>query len=460
MGKNNTPLEAEGKKPAAKLTKSQLIKKQQRKRKLNKIISIGVCILLAAALIASVVAFSMSITPSLKSTVSVKSKYYNLDNSVVAYYLFSNYNTYCNQYSDYLTLMGLDTSKSLKAQEITDGVTWFDSFLNSTKNSLKQLIALASAAKDDGLEIDEDDKTTINNTLAEIEYYAKLYNYTLDNYIAAIFTEGVDQESVRQATELTLLAQKYSNNLIASYKYTTEDYDKYLSEHPEKLITADYIYYTFKAEIEEGADEEAVKAAMEKAKAEADDLAKATDVDSFKQKLYDILLAAHDESHEHDEDNTLEDEINTSVEKYVSSMSYSVEEDEGKWLFDSERKTNDVNVFEDTENNSYSVVMVVEPAHKDESNTLKVRHILFTADEYGSDEEAKAKAEEVLEEFKNGNATEESFAELAKKYSEDTGSKDNGGLIDQMIKGSTVDEFDEWCFNEERKNGDVEIVKT
>ena len=39
MDKNNTPLEAEGKKPAAKLTKSQLIKKQQRKRKLNKIIA-------------------------------------------------------------------------------------------------------------------------------------------------------------------------------------------------------------------------------------------------------------------------------------------------------------------------------------------------------------------------------------------------------------------------------------
>ncbi len=54
--------------------------------------------------------------------------------------------------------------------------------------------------------------------------------------------------------------------------------------------------------------------------------------------------------------------------------------------------------------------------------------MLLTADRYGSDEAAKAKAEELLEEWKNGDATEESFAELAGAWLEDGGSSLNGGL--------------------------------
>lgn len=53
--------------------------------------------------------------------------------------------------------------------------------------------------------------------------------------------------------------------------------------------------------------------------------------------------------------------------------------------------------------------------------------------------------------------TEDSFAELAKDYSEDTGSAENGGLYDTVYKGATVEEFDKFCF-EGHKKGDTAIV--
>ncbi len=102
---------------------------------------------------------------------------------------------------------------------------------------------------------------------------------------------------------------------------------------------------------------------------------------------------------------------------------------------------------------------------KEQYPTVAVRHILVkaVADENGeytdeAKEAAKAKAEEIYQEWKDGDATEESFAALAEQYSEDTGSNTNGGLYDAVLKGQMVEEFDAFCFDESRQSGDTAIV--
>ncbi len=56
--------------------------------------------------------------------------------------------------------------------------------------------------------------------------------------------------------------------------------------------------------------------------------------------------------------------------------------------------------------------------------------------------------------------TEERFAELAKKYTDDRGSEYLGGLYENIEKGEMVEEFEEWCYDTSRKAGDVDIIKT
>ena len=63
------------------------------------------------------------------------------------------------------------------------------------------------------------------------------------------------------------------------------------------------------------------------------------------------------------------------------------------------------------------------------------------------------------------NATEENFAELANNYSADTSSTTasetgDGGLYEDIAKGSMVDNFDAWIYDETRVAGDVGIVQT
>ena len=109
---------------------------------------------------------------------------------------------------------------------------------------------------------------------------------------------------------------------------------------------------------------------------------------------------------------------------------------------------------------------------KGEDRFVDVRHILIspeggTADESGetvySEEEwaaAEKKANEVMNEWLTKHPDEDGFGVMAETYTQDPGSATNGGLYEDVQQGDMVPEFDAWCFDENRKPGDVEAVHT
>ena len=111
------------------------------------------------------------------------------------------------------------------------------------------------------------------------------------------------------------------------------------------------------------------------------------------------------------------------------------------------------------------MVYIVEAAHRDASETVDVRHILFKVDSEAEDQakakaDAKKKAEDALSEWQKGDKTEESFAALATEKTEDTGSQSTGGLYERVYKGQMVKAFENWCFDAARKAGDTGIVES
>jgi peptidyl-prolyl cis-trans isomerase D len=78
-------------------------------------------------------------------------------------------------------------------------------------------------------------------------------------------------------------------------------------------------------------------------------------------------------------------------------------------------------------------------------NRVHVEHILFMTVSKTTDaeiEEVRKKAEDVLKQVKKGGK----FEDLAKKYSEDPGSKDKGGDLSWITQGQTVPEFEKTAF--------------
>jgi protein-export membrane protein SecD len=65
--------------------------------------------------------------------------------------------------------------------------------------------------------------------------------------------------------------------------------------------------------------------------------------------------------------------------------------------------------------------------------------------------ESRKKAQEILDRAKKG----ENFQDLAKEFSQDPGSKDKGGDLDFVKKGSFVPEFDKILFESNLKDGEI-----
>lgn len=109
---------------------------------------------------------------------------------------------------------------------------------------------------------------------------------------------------------------------------------------------------------------------------------------------------------------------------------------------------------------------------KNDDKYVDVRHILVmptggtTADDgtttYSEEEweACRASAQAILDEWKAGDATEDSFAALANERSEDGGSNTNGGLYENVYVGQMVEPFEDWCFDESRQYGDTGLVQT
>ena len=90
-------------------------------------------------------------------------------------------------------------------------------------------------------------------------------------------------------------------------------------------------------------------------------------------------------------------------------------------------------------------------------NRVHVEHILFmTVGKPDAEvDEIKKKAEDVLKQVKKGAK----FEDLAKKYSEDPGTKDKGGDLGFIVQGQTVPEFEKVAFS--LQPGSVsDLVKT
>ena len=110
--------------------------------------------------------------------------------------------------------------------------------------------------------------------------------------------------------------------------------------------------------------------------------------------------------------------------------------------------------------------------YKDGSISVDFRHLMIYPEGgtmyadgkiYYTDEAwdvCEGEAQAILARWRAGERTEESFIELVKSYSEDTSTKNSGGMYADTLKGDMLTNVDTWLFDASRKPGDVELIKT
>ena len=412
---------------------------------------------------------------------------HDVQRSEYEYYYYSGINNLYAYYGNYLSYMGLDLSKPLDEQAYMENMTWKDYFDQQAVSQLKQVYALTDAAEAAGFEYDA--SADVDDFAESIETGAANANMRAADYLKSSYGTLATMDKVKAYVEKSSIATAYYNSIEDATEITDEEVSDYYDENKDNYDSVDYLACKIAADMPEtetvAAEEttapetetgetetlsEEEKAAQEAEKKAAEEAA----MTAAKEKADEMLEQISDES---SFENLYADyATDTAVElrKTNAKKSSISPTGVGQWLFDSARQAGDTTVIEDTTGNAYYVVYFID-RYLDHAKTVDVRHILIrssaeTTDEMTDEEkataeenakaEAKQKAEDIYAEWKNGDATEDSFAALAEANSEDTGSNTNGGLYEAVTKGQMAASFNDWIFDDARKPGDTEIVET
>lgn len=393
------------------------------------------------------------------------------------------YSEYESNTDSYLQVMGLDTSKPLnkQVQDQQTGLTWDQHFVNEAIKQAKSDFALCDLAKAENFTLPEEKQTELDNIVKNIETYAMLYGYSNSSqYLRASYGYGADAESYAEYLERGALADAYAEAHLESITYDDAQIREYESGKADNynsytyasvyLSQSDFIKGGTKGEngIMTYSDEEK-EAARAAVKAAAEDLATATTVEELKEKLKALELNEGSTATV----NEKKDEIHTAINGTLN-----------KWLADTARQEGDIEAIpnsstskndageEVTVTNGYYVALF-QNRNDNTDKLANVRHLLVKFTGGTKDEEsnetvyseaekaaAKEKAEEYLKKWLDGEATEESFIELVKEYSDDT-SASTGGLFEDIHRESEyVPEFLDWSISADRKTGDAEVIET
>ena len=410
-------------------------------------------------------------------TISNGDEKYKVKVDTYNFYFATQYNNISSQQSAYsqygmsLDQVGLnvDLTKTLASQTYTDEdnktMSWAehmnDLVVEAIENTYTYYLAAVKANDGKDPEITDEQKEELKELINNYKEQANKYGYTVSGYLVKAMGKGVTEEVFTREVTRQYIAQNYQQSLTdaGEREYTAKDIKAYKDENLEALQTVD-------VRIFECSNEDDAKAFKKALNADGSNFAQLCskyaesdfDKEAYKDDAYSTVIGA--------------------TRQLLQSGTYAIgtpEEHEHKegdeeehsypgldWLFSKDRKAGDS--YQD----STTVVSVIAPVSLSDRKTVNVRHILVQPDSEASDQTtadtkkwktAYDQAKAVLDKYNKGEKTEEAFGELAKEYSMD-GSKDSGGLYENVYTGQMVNAFSTWCFDNSRKAGDTAIVKT
>ena len=356
-------------------------------------------------------------------------------------------NNYITQYGSYLTYFGLDTSKDLSTQMYSDTLTWQDYFEQNAVESLKQNKALMAEAKAAGFTYDTTDEY---NTFKEtIKTSAASAGISEKEYVRSIYGSYATMGRIEEYVKNDMVMNAYYQKLQEDNAPSDDEIQSYYEENKATYDSVDYRLTTIEADLPteptELADPVEETAADTTGTTDGTAATDSTQDTAYQPSDAEIAKAMEDAKVLADDaEQTVAKDGEAHENEQKSSVNYLISD----WLFDDARKAGDTTVI--TNDNSHCYYAgAFERRYLDETPSADVRVIIPTEDKTG---------EEILEEWKSGAATEDSFAELCKKYTQDTSAVENGGLFEQVTKTGMTEELSNWIFDNSRQAGDTVAI--
>lgn len=494
-------------KKAAYMTERQIAEAKEAKK--LKIYTITFWVVLA--LCVSIVLGTFAVNPVkdvlYKNTHAVTIGEHELTSVEFNYFYIDAINNYCNKYSSYISyILSFTTPLSSQMYDKTNNITWADAFVTMATNNVKSTYALYDEAVKNGHKLSEEEQADIDTMFDNLAANVKKYGYSsVKSYLKDVYGNGAELESYRRYYEINALADSYYNAYADSLEYDDAAMREYETGKAYEFNSYTYAsyYINYKSYLETKKDEdgkviantdEEIAAAREAAKKAAEDLAaiKFENLDDFDKAIQalpfnkevkdagctrseDILYSSVNTLFrdwligkvEEEKETKTGDEESTDDEKDDEEATFETRTEGDMTVIANTTKDSDGN---ETVNGYY--VLRFGSVNDNIFKLKDVRHLLvaFEGGKYNSTtgemtytdaekEAAKKAAQELLDQWKAGEMTEDSFAELANKESDD-GDGTTGGLYEKVYPGQMVESFEDWCYDTSRKPGDVELVES
>ena len=426
--------------------KVQKRKEEKEKEKKEERISTAVGIVFLVALVCLVASFPIRTYLATHETYVVING--EKVNKVEFDYVYNtSKNNYITQYGSYLSYFGLDTSKDLSTQMYSDTLTWKDYFEQNAVESLKQNKALMAEAKAAGFTYDTTDEY---NTFKEtIKTSAAAAGVSDKEYVRSIYGSYATMGRIEEYVKNDMVMNAYYQKLQEDNAPSDDEIQSYYEENKATYDSVDYRLTTIEADLPteptELADPAEETAADTTGTTDGTAATDTTQDTAYQPSDAEVAKAMEDAKVLADDaEQTVAKDGEAHENEKKSSVNYLISD----WLFDDARKAGDTTVITNDNSHCYYVV-AFEKRYLDETPSADVRVIIPTEDKTG---------EEILEEWKNGAATEDSFAELCKKYTQDTSAVGNGGLFEQVTKTGMTEELSNWIFDSSRQAGDTVAI--
>lgn len=413
MSKNEKVTEQAEQKVVTKYDrKMQKREEQKKKEKQEKLKSNIITTVIVIALICFIAYFPI------RSFMATNSAYVTVGGEDVSQVEFEyNYNVvmsnYVSQYGSYLSYFGLDTTQDMSTQMYSDTLSWKDYFEQMAVDNLIQTKAVMAKAEAEGFTYDP--AAEYEEFVDALKDVAAENGVSTSNYVKQIYGSYATLNRIKPFIEENIILSAYYEKLAEDFAPSDDEIQTYYDENKSSYDKVDYRMTTVAAELSEEPTEDEITAAMEDA----------------------MLLAEEAEA-------SVETDGELVEGATYSATNYNI----NTWLFDEAREAGDTTVIEDTANHQY-YVLAFEQRYLDQTPSVDVR-VIVPEEKTG---------EEILTEWSNGAATEESFAELAKEYSSDSTAVD-GGLCEGTTSTGMPEELSSWLFDAARAKGDTTSITT
>ena len=368
----------------------------------------------------------------IRNVINLNSPYFYVNEEAISAVEFEyNYalakSSYLNENGYYLSMFGMDTS-TIDSQVYDDNMTFGDYFAQIAAENITNTKAMVAAAKAEGFAYDTAEE--YDAMIKDMEETAKESGLTLKQYFQQSFGEYATKSRLKGVMEETLYAAAYYEAKYEEFLPAEDAILSYYEANVDNYDSVDYHMQIVEAELpttnpdgSKPVDEEGNEIAYEPTEEEV-----ATAMAAAKTEAEAALATVAAEG-----------------TPYTAALKSGVNTLVADFLFDASRVAGDTTYVEDTANDRYLVVSF-DARYRNEDPTHDMRAIITTTTD----------SQTIVDEWKAGAATEESFIELGKKYDEN-GMEDFDFLYEGMPVTSVDERIGEWLAGD-RKAGDVTAI--